>query len=434
MFPADGPAMTTASRAGLAPTRAVLENGAVILAKASTATPAVTIHVMLRAGSVHDPAVTPGVAHLLGRVLDRGTERFTADDLAEELDSRGVALQVRVTRHMTAVSLDCLSDDVEVILAIIGEIVQRPTFPPDQIELRRGEIVTRLKQDADNPATRVVEELFPLLYGTAHPYGWPAKGTPASVERIDRSALAAYHAARFAPDRASIALVGDIEPQRAVALASATFGGWRSAGVPDDPFPPVQARGVRDVRVISLPDKSQADVAYGFVTISRTDPAYYAWWVMNTVLGQYGIGGRIGDDVRERQGLAYYAYSSFDPHVVPGPLMIRAGVDGSHVDQTIATIDTHVRRMAAEGPTSDEVADTRRFLIGSLPRMLETNGGIAFFLQTAEHFGLGLDYDLRLPSLIAAVTRDAAHAAASTLSPDRAGIAIAGPYPPPEPS
>jgi zinc protease len=422
--------MTTLSRAGLAPTRAVLENGAVILAKSSPATPAVTVHVMFRAGSIHDPPSVPGVAHFLGRVLDRGTERFSADDLAEELDSRGVALQVRVTRHMTAISLDCLAEDVEALLEIVAEIVQRPTCPRDQIELRRREILTRLKQDADNPATRVIEELFPILYGTEHPYGWPAKGTPESVALIDRPALAGFHAGRFTPDRASIAIVGDIEPERAVAVASTAFGEWHARGVADAPLPAVPARGSREVRVVPMPGKSQADIAYGFVTISRTDPVYYSWWVMNTILGQYGIGGRIGDDVRERQGLAYYAYSSFDPHVVPGPLLIRAGVDGSQVDRAIATIDTHIRRIAAEGPTALEVSDTKRFLTGSLPRMLETNGGIAFFLQTAEHFGLGLDYDLRLPSLIESVTREAAHEAASTLSPDRAGIAIAGPYPP----
>jgi zinc protease len=180
--------------------------------------------------------------------------------------------------------------------------------------------------------------------------------------------------------------------------------------------------------VVPMPSKAQADIAYGFVTITRTDPAYYAWWVMNTVLGQYGIGGRIGDNVRERQGLAYYAYSVLDPHVVPGPLLVRAGVDGANVDRALATIDAQIASMAAKGPSAEEIADTKHFLIGSLPRTLETNGGIAFFLQTAEHFGLGLDYDLRLPGLIDAVSRDAAHEAASRLSPDTATIAVAGPY------
>jgi zinc protease len=405
--------VTTVSRAGLAPARTVLDNGAVVIARRATATPAVTVHAMFRAGNVHDPPALPGVAHFIGRVIDRGTERLTADAIAEELDTRGVALQVRVTRHATAISVDCLAEDIEPVLALVAEIVQHPTFPDEQVALRRREILTRLRQDADHPASRAVEELFPLLYGTTHPYGWPSKGTPQSLESIDRAALAAFHNSWFTPARLSLAVVGDIEPARAVDLASRLFGGWQPAGREDVALPPVTPPVSRNVRVVTMPEKAQADVAYGFVTIS---------------LGQYGIGGRVGDDVRELQGLAYYAYSSFDPHVVPGPLMIRAGVDGANVDRTIATIDGHVRRIAAEGPTIEEMADTKRFLVGSLPRMLETNGGIAFFLQTAEHFGLGLDYDLRLPGLLERVTREDAHAAAAVLSPDRASIVIAGPY------
>jgi zinc protease len=423
--------VTTISRTGLAPTRAVLDNGTVVLAKQTTATPAVTLHAMVRAGNIHDPAGLPGVAHFIGRVLDRGTERLTAEDISEELDNRGVALQMRVTRHMTAISVDCLAEDVEAILELLADIVERPTFPDEQVALRRREILTRLRQDADNPATRVVEELFPLLYGDAHPYGWPAKGTPASLEAIDCATLAAFHRSWFTPERLSLALVGDLEPGRAVDLVSGLFGGWKRGTSEDPAMPAAPRHATRTIRVTTMPDKAQADIAYGFVTIARIDPQYYAWWVMNTVLGQYGIGGRIGDDVRERQGLAYYAYSSFDPHVVPGPLMIRAGVDGSNVERALATIDAHVRKIAAEGPTSAEIADAKRFLVGSLPRMLETNGGIAFFLQTAEHFGLGLDYDLRLPGLIDGVTRHETYAAAATLSPEHASVAIAGPYPQP---
>jgi zinc protease len=421
--------VTTISRTGLAPTRVALDNGVVVLAKQTTATPAVTLHAMFRAGSIYDPAHLPGSAHFLGRVLDRGTERLTAEAISEELDNRGVALQMRVTRHMTAVSVDCLAEDVEAILELLADIVQRPSFPEDQVALRRREILTRLRQDADNPASRVVEELFPLLYGTTHPYGWPSKGTAASLESIDRTTLAEFHRRWFAPERLSLAMVGDLEPERAVALVSGLFGDWKGGDRAEPTLPPVTRRTTRTVHVTTMRDKAQADIAYGFVTIARTDPQYYAWWVMNTVFGQYGIGGRIGDDVRERQGLAYYAYSSFDPHVVPGPLLIRAGVDGTNVDRALATIDEHVRKIAAEGPTALEVADSKRFLTGSLPRMLETNGGIAFFLQSAEHFGLGLDYDLRLPGLIDRVTRDETHAAAATLSPDHATVAIAGPYP-----
>lgn len=420
--------MSSVVSAGLPPVRAVLDNGMVVLAKRTTATPAVTIHAMVHAGTVHDPVGMPGVAHFVARVLDRGTQTRSGEDIADALDDRGVSLSIKAGRHTTGLSVDCLSEDLDGILALVADVLRRPSFPVDQVGLRRGEILTRLKQAQDNPAVRVLEEIFPLMYGPEHPYAWRSKGTPESVEQIGRVQLLAFHRARYASRRVSLAIVGDIEPARAVSAAAEMFGDWNEMGEQELEVPPPAVRTTRAVALVPMPAKAQADVGYGFVTIRRTDPEYYAWWVMNTILGQYGIGGRIGDHVRERQGLAYYAFSSLDPHVVPGPLLIRAGVDGSNVDRAIATIDEQVAKMASEGPTEEEITDTKRFLIGSLPRTLETNAGIAFFLQTAEHFGLGLDYDLRLPALIDAVSRDAAHEAASHLDPAVAAIAIAGPY------
>ena len=176
-------------------------------------------------------------------------------------------------------------------------------------------------------------------------------------------------------------------------------------------------------------NKSQADVAYGFVAIQRSDPAYYACWLMNNVLGQYAMGGRLGDSIRERQGMAYYVFSNLDAGLVPGPLMIRAGVSPANVDRTIRSIDEEVGRFVRDGVTDKELRESQQYLIGSMPRALETNAGIATFLQTEEFFGLGLDYDRRLPDLLSAVTADDVREAAHrSLDPERATVVIAGPY------
>jgi zinc protease len=126
--------------------------------------------------------------------------------------------------------------------------------------------------------------------------------------------------------------------------------------------------------------------------------------------------------------MAYYAYSSFDPSLGPGPLVIRAGVDPANVARAVAAIDAEVGALGRDGATGRELAETRQYLIGSIPRMLETNQSIALFLQTAEFFHLGLDYDRRLPSLLQAVTlEDVKTAAAAVLDPARACVAVAGP-------
>jgi len=150
---------------------------------------------------------------------------------------------------------------------------------------------------------------------------------------------------------------------------------------------------------------------------------------MNNAFGQYAIGGRLGDSIRERQGMAYYVSSSLDANIGHGPLVIRAGVSPANVDRAVDSIDGEIARLLNEGLTPQELDESRRYLIGSIPRALETNAAIANFLQTGEFFGLGLDYDVRLPSLLGAVTLDDANAAARrSLDPARATLVIAGPY------
>ena len=116
-----------------------------------------------------------------------------------------------------------------------------------------------------------------------------------------------------------------------------------------------------------MPDKSQSDVAYGFVGIRRSDPGYMAASVMNNALGQYALGGRLGDSIRERQGMAYYVFSSLDAGLGPGAVMVRAGVSADNVDRTMASIDHEIRWCVGEGFTEKEIAESRQYMIGSLP-------------------------------------------------------------------
>ncbi len=141
-------------------------------------------------------------------------------------------------------------------------------------------------------------------------------------------------------------------------------------------------------------NKAQADVVYGFVGIRRSDPDYTAMSVMNNALGQYAIGGRLGDSIRERQGMAYYVFSSLDATFGPGPFSIRAGVSAANVEKTIASIDAELAaRARARALPQQEIDESKSYMIGSIPRQLETNAAIASFLLTVDTFDLGLDYD-----------------------------------------
>ncbi len=176
-------------------------------------------------------------------------------------------------------------------------------------------------------------------------------------------------------------------------------------------------------------NKSQTDIAYGFATIARQDASYHAYSLMNNILGQYSLGGRLGDSIREQQGMAYYVFSSLEANLMPGPLVIRAGVSPANVARAVASIDTELRKLVDAGPTEQELLESKQYLIGSMPRTLETNMGIATYLQTAEFFGLGLDYDVRMPDLLRAVTPEQVHdAARRSINPDHATVVVAGPF------
>ncbi len=421
--------MTTAVQKGLAASRHVLDNGTVIISKTAPTLPAVTIQVGVKAGSIYDANELVGVSHLASRVLDRGTLEKTTDQIAEALDERGVSLTVGANRHVMNVSCTCLSEDFEAMLDLVGEVVMQPAFPEREIETRKGEVLNAIRQDEDSPAAMAMHALFTMLYPNQHPYGRPSKGSVDSVNRIERKDLVAFHDARFAPSTTTAVIVGDVERDRAVAAAERVFGSWRKSGAADITLPHPPSDRARQELVIPMMNKAQADIGYGFTTIVRSDPRYYGFTLMNNALGQYGIGGRLGDSIRERQGMAYYVFSSFDANIVEGPLIVRAGVNPANVDRAIASIDDEMRRMATEGMTPEELVDCKQYLIGSIPRLLETNGAIATFLQTAEFFGLGLDHDLRLPSLLDAVTLEDVNAAArETLDVHRAALVVAGPY------
>ncbi len=413
---------------GLSPIRAELANGGVVLVQETVMTPAVTISASFRAGSMFDPVDLPGLAYLTGRAIDRGTERRTASMMADELDERGVTLRVSSNRQAVTVSCTCLAEDFDDVLAIVADVVRHPTFPPAEIENRRSEALTILRQNEDNPSARAVDAVLELLYGWEHPYGRPPKGTVIGVESVSRTDMVAFHAARVRPATMALAIVGDVRPEHAVERAMQEFEGWTAEPPAPATVPAPPSSPGRRTRVMAMPGKTQTDIAYGFTTIRRLDPRYYAYWMMNNVLGQFGLGGRLADNIRERQGMAYYAFSTLDPTAGEAPLLVRAGVDPANVDRAIAAIDHEVAALAADGPTATELGETRAYLVGSIPRLLETNQSIAAFLQTSEEYGLGLDFDQRLPSLIDGVTLDEIHAAAAeVLDPARAAVAVAGP-------
>lgn len=420
---------------GLQPRKHALDNGVTVIVKANHTTPAVSLLVGVRAGAYSDPADREGTAALCARVLDRGTITRPADVIADDLDGRGASLSVVAGRHQMAISATCLSDDFGSVLTLAADIARHPAFPDAEVNTRRADLITSIRQDEDNPAPMAVDAFNRALYGS-HPYARKVRGTVASVETIRRQDLVRFYQKGFQPGAVTVVVVGDVEEEAAVAAIAKAFGDWTSA-LPEAAAAVPDATAPSERRLVTVPmmNKAQADIAYGFVGIRRANPDYTAYSVMNNALGQYAIGGRLGDSIRERQGMAYYVFSSLDASLGAGPFTIRAGVSAANVEKAIASIDAELAAVLRAGFTAREIDESKSCLVGSLPRQLETNAAIASFLLNAEFFGLGLDYDVRLPGLIQSVTLEAANdTARRLLDPARATIAVAGPWQPSPPN
>jgi len=419
----------------LNPKRQVLANGITVIAKANHTSPTVSLLVGVRTGAYADPAGKDGTAALCARVLDRGTSKRTAEVIADDLDGRGASLSVVAGRHQMALAATCLAEDFEPVLALVADLARHPGFPDKEIATRREQLITSIRQEEDNPATMAADGFAKALYGD-HPYGRKVRGTIAGLEGIRRQDLVRFHQKGFDPLIMTVVVVGDLVEEAALGAIAKLFGDWTAVTKPTDkpvvkvadPVAPAERRIVP----VPMMNKAQADVVYGFLGVRRSDPEYLSISVMNNALGQYAIGGRLGDSIRERQGMAYYVFSSLDATFGPGPFTIRAGVAAANVEKTIASIDQELDLVLSKGFTAQEIDESKSYMIGSLPRQLETNAAIASFLLNAETFGLGLDYDERLPGLIGAVTKEAADAAARRLlNPVKATIGVAGPWSPP---
>jgi len=207
------------------------------------------------------------------------------------------------------------------------------------------------------------------------------------------------------------------------------LGEWNPAGAPPalelPPAPPLQGIERRD---IPMPGKVQSDVIWAVHGLRRRDPDFYPAMMANMILGRLGMGGRLGEQVREQQGMAYYCYSGLEADLGAGPWSAIAGVNPANVERAIAAILREVSQFIADGPTDQELSDARDYLTGSLVLGLETNDGIAATLLTIERHDLGLDYIDRYPAIIGAVTREQiVEAARRYLSTERYVLAVAGP-------
>jgi len=409
-------------------TRAVLPNGIVVLTRPNFNSPSVVIGGYLTAGSLFDPPEKLGLADFTALALMRGTEKYSFQQLYDLLESNAASLGFSGGTHTAGFSGHALAEDLPLLLSLTAEALIRPVFPAAEIERLRAQLLTRLAIRAQDTAD-MASLTFDQIVFDGHPYALPEDGWPETIQAISLDDLRTFHAAHYGPQGMVLAIVGAVDPKHAIAEAEKYLGQWhapRQVPPPDLPTLKPLTRTVQ--RKVNIPGKSQSDIVIGSAGPSRKANDYLAASLANSVLGQFGLGGRIGDTVREKSGLAYYAYSNLSAGTGPGAWTVSAGVNPKNVAKTIDLIRSEIHRFLHDGITPEELDDSQSNFVGRLPLSLESNSGIMNALLNIERYDLGLDYYRRYPTLVRSVTlEEAVETARRYLDADKLAIAVAGP-------
>ena len=405
-------------------------NGITVLVRPNPSAPVAVLEGCLRAGSVDEAAEKAGLASFTASLVSRGSAHYDFDRYNEAVESVGASISVSGGSHVTSFGSECLVEDFPLIVEILADTLRRPTFPPEHVERVRGQWLVRLQEREQSTRSVSYRRFNEMIYGD-HPYGLPTSGYIETIEGISRDDVVDFHRKNYRPNQAIIVVSGDVEPQEAVGLLDCHFGDWEVGEMPVAPaasIPPVAPAEGINRKDVSMPGKVQTDVVIGCLAIARTDPDYYAVQVANNIMGQFGMMGRLGENVRERQGLAYYSYSALDADIGVGPWVAFAGVNPQNVDQAIDSILHEFERMGREPVSDEELSDSVANMTGTLPLRLETNDGVASILLNMEWYGLGLDYLQTYRQRIRAIAKeDVQRVAAEYLRADSYTLVTAGP-------
>jgi zinc protease len=410
-------------------TRTVLDNGLVVLVKDNPNNASVTLRGRLCAGGLYDTDKTSGLAHLATAALQRGTRKRTFQKLNEELDRFGMSFGIGAGMETIGFGGKALVEDFDRLLDVVADVLMHPIFPRAETEKLRREILTDLKEADQDTQHVAYREFRALCYPASHPYHRLSEGRAATVKRLSLEALRDFHARYFRPDVTTLVVVGDVRARQAIEKIERKLGKWKVRGkpdayaIPDAPKPKQIAH-----KEMPLAGKTQADVVLGYPGLRRTDPDFYALSIGDLIFGRLGLYGRLGANVRDRQGLAYYVYSSVEASLGAGPWAVHAGVNPKNLVRAIDGILAEIKRLRSEPVTQDELDEARDFLTGSLALRLETNDGVAATLGDIELYDLGLDYLQRYPNIVRSITAEQILVAAQKYAQiENYALAIAGP-------
>ncbi len=388
--------------------------------------PLVQMQLLLPAGGAQDPAEAPGVANATALLLRSGTSSRTAEGFMADVDFLGGSISGAATRDYSDVSGTFLSADFEAGLELFADVVVNPIFPPEEVERFRTQAAEQLVPLHRNPVGEAEDQLWALAF-PGHPYGRSPVGTLESLSRLDREAVRAFHRDYYRPDRAVLAIAGDVDPERAFAAVNDRFGSWagRSARTIRPPLPTAPA--AMRIQIVDRPGLARSEVRVGLVCPPRTDPDALPLQAASYIL----VGGPVSRFARSQRaegGLPFEVAGSQTVLRDAGLVSLGGAVRNDSAAALVTRVRDELARLRTQPPDEAEVAAARRSFVNTYPLQFQTPGALAAQWLGADFYGLTADWLDHYVASVGAVTAGGVDSAASRwLDPSRCVVVVVGP-------
>jgi zinc protease len=403
-----------------------LPNGLRVFVLHDPSEPQVAVHlVLMTAGTIKDQPAMPGVAQMTANMLTQGSEKRSAQQIAEAIDFVGGNLGASASADSTDVTLSVVKKDLTTGLDLMSDVVLHPSFKAEELDRQREQLLSNFEVEYSDPDYLASAVFARVLFGVS-PYGMPAEGTPDSVKKMDRDSLAKFHDANYATNQSLIAFAGDITPEEAFAATQKYFGAWAKSPAADATPTAATAPSGLHFWLIDKPDAVQTQIRVGKLGVRRADQDYIQLLVTNRIFGG-GYNSRLNTEVRVKKGLTYSAYSTFNPHRYAGSFSVGTYTRTAETVEATKLVMNLLAQMASGDVTPQEMDFARNYLAGVYPIQSETADQVAGRVLMVAEYALPADYNSTYPASVRAV--DAAEVksmAAKYLSADNADVVLAG--------
>ena len=351
-----------------------LTNGMQVVLVQQNEQPVISVRMIIRAGAAQDPKGKHGLAMLTATLLDQGAGARTAEQIAEQIDFIGGALGTGAGTDLTYINAVVMNDSYGIALDLVSDVVQRPTFAPEEVERQRQQAFSALKVSAEDPEQVAGQVIDRLIYGF-HPYGMPGNGTAESLAALTRADFVDFHRKYFVPNNALIAVVGDISADNAMAGLEKYFGSWKAGELPAQTVtePP---EPTRRVIVIDKKDAVQTEIRVGHIAIPRKHNDFEAVDQAVKILGGEGA-NRLQQVLRSQKQLTYGASADLDTYKWAGAVIAETDTQTSNTAEALRVVVDEFTRLQRERVYDEELQGAQNYMVGHFPLTIEVPDAIA---------------------------------------------------------